>query len=76
MLIDNAPAQKRMKSPMKLPTPDSLSFVQRDAQWSGRFACGFEMNATPGLHYISWGIASSILRLPLSTDGETRFEQR
>jgi hypothetical protein len=29
MLIDNALAQKRMKSLIKLPTPDSLSFVQR-----------------------------------------------
>lgn len=25
---------------------------------------GFGMNATPGLHCISWGIASSTLRLP------------
>jgi hypothetical protein len=33
------------------------------------------MNATPGFHYISGGIASSTLRLPLSTDSETRFEQ-
>jgi len=29
VLIDNAPAQKRMKSLMKLLAPDSLSFVQR-----------------------------------------------
>lgn len=30
-----------------------------------RFACGFRIRATPGLHYISWGIASSTLRLPV-----------
>jgi hypothetical protein len=27
------------------------------------FVIGFGMNATPGLHCISWGIASSTLRL-------------
>jgi hypothetical protein len=27
------------------------------------FVIGFRMNATPGLHCISWGIASSTLRL-------------
>jgi len=29
-----------------------------------RFAYGFRISATPGLRYISWGIASSTLRLP------------
>jgi len=43
MLIDNAPAQKRMKSLMKLPTPDSLSFVQRmlDGQAGSPTASGW-----------------------------------
>ena len=28
-----------------------------------RFACGFRISATPGLRYMSWGTASSTLRL-------------
>jgi len=51
MLIDNAPAQKRMKILMKLPTPDSLSFFQRmlDSQ-SVRLRFRDECDARVSLH--------------------------
>ncbi len=40
------------------------SFVQRMIEGQTRIAYGFRISATPGLRYISWGIASSTLRLP------------
>jgi hypothetical protein len=62
-LVRSATEAERNKTDMKNSPPRRVAMIQRTPAIVR--VIGFGMNATPGLHCISWGIASSTLRLPL-----------
>jgi hypothetical protein len=63
LLIRSATEAEEDKTDMKNSPPRRAAMIQRMLTVV-LLVIGFGMNATPGLHCISWGIASSTLRLP------------